>query len=84
MIKAKCPTCGKKTVPFILTVEDGDLAVGSKPCQTCRSELTEEERKEKIRNLVDSIMRKSGAPKVEAFTRALALMMPVCPSTDRP
>lgn len=76
MIKARCPTCGKKAVPLALGVNDGDLAVGSKPCEWCKSDLTEEERTEKVRILVEAIMRKTGAPKVEAFTRALALMMP--------
>ncbi len=48
----------------------------TKPCEHCRYELTEEEKTEKVNILVQNIMRKTGALKVEAFTRALALMIP--------
>ncbi len=84
MIKATCPTCGQKRgVPLTLSVDQGDLAVESRPCQSCGSELTDGQRTEKVRVLVEAIMKKTGAPKAEAFTRALALMMPVCPGTGR-
>ncbi len=85
MIRATCPTCRQKRgVPLTLSVDGGDLAVESRQCQSCGSDLTDEQRTEKVRVLVEAIMRKTGAPKVEAFTRALALMMPVCISTGRP
>ena len=77
MIRATCPTCRQKRgVPLTLSVDGGDLAVESRQCQSCGSDLTVEQRTEKVRVLVEVIMRKTGAPKVEAFTRALALMMP--------
>lgn len=76
MIKATCPTCGrKKAIAFRLASDAGDLAVETKPCEHCRYELTEEEKTEKVTILVQSIMKKTRAPKVEAFTRALALMV---------
>ncbi len=85
MIRATCPTCRQKRgVPLTLSVDGGDLAVESRQCQSCESDLTDEQRTEKVRVLVEAIMRKTGAPKVEAFTRALALMIPVCISTGRP
>ncbi len=77
MIRATCPTCRQKRgVPLTLSVDRGDLAVESRPCQSCRSDLTDTQRTEKVRVLVEAIMKKTGAPKVEAFTRALALMIP--------
>ena len=47
----------------------------TKPCEDCRYELTEQEKTEKLNIPVQSIMGKTGGPKVEAFTRALALMV---------
>ncbi len=77
MIRATCPTCRQKRgVPLTLSVDGGDLTVESRQCQSCGSDLTDEKRTEKVIVLVEVIMRKTGAPKVEAFTRALALMMP--------
>jgi hypothetical protein len=75
MLKAQCPTCTKRSIQFRLTTDDGDLAVETKPCEACRYELTDGERAGKVKILVDAIMRKNGATKVEAFTRALALML---------
>ncbi len=77
MIRATCPTCRQiRGVPLTLSADSGDLAVQSRPCQSCGSDLTDEQRTEKVRILVETIMRRTGTPKVKAFTRALALMMP--------
>lgn len=77
MIKATCPLCGrKKSVPLRLSGDNGDLAVESSPCENCRYELTEKEMTEKVNILVDSVMRQTRVPRLEAFTRTLALMMP--------
>lgn len=74
MLKATCPECKEKTIPFTLGTDQGELAVESGDCERCGNGLSEEKTKEKVKILVQAIMRKTGAPKAEAFARALALM----------